>query len=170
MNYTNGKIYKVICNVTGNIYIGSTITPLNERLRKHFYDYKRFKEGKTKYKLTSHPIIERGDYGIALIENYPCQSKNELHKRERHFVESLDCINKNIPTRTKDEYYQKNKAHIVEYKKKWYQDNKDREKEKQYRLNNKDAIKQYQIQYQKQYYEKNKDAINKKNRSKSKKI
>jgi hypothetical protein len=34
---------------------------------------------------------------IVLIENYPCDSKNELHARERYYVNNIDCVNKNKP-------------------------------------------------------------------------
>ena len=30
--YQEGKIYKIVCNITGEIYIGSTIKTLNDRL------------------------------------------------------------------------------------------------------------------------------------------
>jgi hypothetical protein len=50
---------------------------------------------------------------IYLIENYPCNSKQELCKRERHYVETIDCVNKYIPSRTKKEYYQDNKDIII---------------------------------------------------------
>ena len=33
--YQEGKIYKIVCNITGEVYIESTIDKLKERLRKH---------------------------------------------------------------------------------------------------------------------------------------
>ena len=33
--YEEGKIYKVVCNITGEEYYGSTIKTLKERLRLH---------------------------------------------------------------------------------------------------------------------------------------
>jgi predicted GIY-YIG superfamily endonuclease len=39
--YQQGKIYKIVCNETGDIYIGSTIEPtLARRLAKHVAKYK----------------------------------------------------------------------------------------------------------------------------------
>ena len=35
VNYTNGKIYKIICLTTNDIYIGSTTKPLSTRLANH---------------------------------------------------------------------------------------------------------------------------------------
>jgi hypothetical protein len=44
--YKNGKIYKIVDNTNGNVYIGSTCEPtLAHRLTKHRYDYKRFLKG-----------------------------------------------------------------------------------------------------------------------------
>ncbi len=36
----------------------------------------------------------------------------QLHQRERHYIDTLNCINKNHPTRTKAQYYQANKTRI----------------------------------------------------------
>jgi hypothetical protein len=41
MRYKEGKIYKIICNISHQIYIGSTIQTLNERLSNHTSCYKR---------------------------------------------------------------------------------------------------------------------------------
>ena len=31
VNYNNGKIYKIVCDVSDYIYVGSTCQPLNKR-------------------------------------------------------------------------------------------------------------------------------------------
>jgi len=33
--YLKGKIYKVVCNITGEMYIGSTVLRLSQRLYVH---------------------------------------------------------------------------------------------------------------------------------------
>ena len=35
VNYKNGKIYKIVCDVSDFIYIGSTCQPLNKRWGEH---------------------------------------------------------------------------------------------------------------------------------------
>ena len=75
-------------------------------------------------------IFENNDYDIILIENYPCNNKDELKAQERHYIETLKCVNKNIPGRTLVEYYKDNRDMLLEKKKK-------------YDLENKDKIKQY---------------------------
>ena len=46
-DYSQGKIYKIVCNKTGLVYIGSTCRSLDERLKEHEYDSKRYLEKKT---------------------------------------------------------------------------------------------------------------------------
>eukprot|EP00952_Eustigmatos_sp_NYUAD-ZCMA_P009908 40808-Eustigmatos_ZCMA.PRE.1 len=58
--------------------------------------------------VTSYKVIESGDYDIVLIEDFPCDNKEQLHARERHYIETLECVNKVIPNRTSAEYYQAN--------------------------------------------------------------
>ena len=151
-DYKQGKIYKIVCNVTGSVYIGSTIQSLSMRLTGHRKNYKRFKGGKSSC-CTSYQIIEQGNYDIVLIENCPCESKDELHRRERHFIESLKCVNKQLPTRTPKEYYQDvkervkdyyeaNQVHILEVHKQYYINNKKamNEKHRKYHHDNRDTI------------------------------
>ena len=57
--YQEGKIYKIVCNITNEVYIGSTIERLEERLSIH-------KTAKRK-NCMSRNIINRGDYKIELI-------------------------------------------------------------------------------------------------------
>ena len=146
MDYSNGKIYKIVCNITGDIYIGSTVSALKLRLAQHKLD-----------NLASTQILERGDYEIILIEDYPCETKNDLRWRERYYIENLDCINKRRPIITDDERKeqqkeQSKKQHVnrpIEYKKeKQIYDKSYREKNaEKKRLNDK------------AYYEKNKEEI-----------
>ena len=95
-DYKNGKVYKIVCNITGKVYVGSTTQTLSMRLTGHRKEYKRFKEGK-RNNVSSFDIIQQGNYDIVLIENVSCESKEELHRQERHFIEFLECVNKCIP-------------------------------------------------------------------------
>ena len=63
-NYQDGKIYKIVCNITDECYIGSTTEPtLARRLAGHVNNYKVWKSGKCN-KTTSFDIIDKGDYKI----------------------------------------------------------------------------------------------------------
>ena len=94
-DYNNGKIYRIVCDITGETYYGSTTYKyLSSRLAKH----------RSTTTCKSKQIIERGNYSIVLVEEYPCENKEQLNKRERYYIENNECVNKYIPTRTKSEY------------------------------------------------------------------
>jgi hypothetical protein len=104
--YKNAKIYKIVDNTNGNIYVGSTCKKLCQRIALHRASYKNYLNGKYNF-VTSFKIIENGDYDIILLEEVKdCENKEQLNARERFYIESLDCVNKTIPGRTKKEYYQ----------------------------------------------------------------
>ena len=148
-DYSKGKIYKIVDLYTDECYIGSTCEPtLARRLAKHKNDYKLYKRGKSRF-VTSYRIMENDNYDIQLIENYPCESKDELHAREGHWIKQTDCVNVRVAGRSHKEsckqYYEDNKEIIAEYHKQWYEDNK--EKIKQHYLDNIDKIKEKNEKY-----------------------
>ena len=124
VNYSNGKIYKLVNNVDDKIYIGSTCDELRCRKWGHKSKLNRYPD----YKVYKHLIqVGWGNVEIILIENYECKSKEELHARERHWIDELKPeLNKQTPTLTKREYEQINKEKISERKKRYNQINKDR--------------------------------------------
>ena len=116
VNYLESKIYKIVGN--GLTYYGSTCEPtLAKRLTKHRNSFKGYKSGKTSY-VTSFKIIETGIFDIILVENFPCNSKDELHARERHYIENNECVNKNIPGRSIKEYKENHRDKLRECRKK----------------------------------------------------
>lgn len=158
MDYKNGKIYKLVSNNSDKVYYGSTCSPLCKRLYGHKHDFKRYQEGK-KNKITSFQVIRYDDCEIILIENYPCKSKEELHARERYYIENNECVNKVIPTRTRKEYEEVNKEKIKEYR----EEHKEKTKEynKQYREENKEIISKNKKQYANEHKEERKEYLQK---------
>ena len=157
VNYANGKIYRILCNITGKQYIGSTTRPLSERLNQHKQNYKRFLKGKYHF-VSSFEVLENCDFVIILIENYECKNKEELFKRERFYIEQTECVNKQMPIRSRKEYYEDNKEKIKLKNKKYYEVHK-----KELNLNNKKYYEDYKEELniqQKEYREKNKLKIN----------
>tara|TARA_R110000796_G_scaffold42401_3_gene104855 strand:+ start:140 stop:622 length:483 start_codon:yes stop_codon:yes gene_type:complete len=111
--------------------------------------------------------VDLKDCIIVLVEKIECKDKQELHKRERYYIEKyknegLNIVNKYIPGRTKKEYRDKNKEKLKEKDKKYYEKNKEKikEKDKQYYEDNKEKIKKQK----KENYEKNKEHYKKKNK------
>jgi hypothetical protein len=99
-DYKRGKVYEIICRITGEKYIGSTtLKYLSSRLAGHIND---IKWGKI---CGSKQILERGDYYINLIEECPCENKEQLLKKEREWYDKIEggCVNKNRPYRTYEE-------------------------------------------------------------------
>lgn len=135
--YEKGKIYKLI-NQDGMAYYGSTIHCIDKRKSKHHCD---FKSGNSKY--TSKFLFENNKFvTVQLVENFPCNSKNELCARERFYIENNPCVNKVIPTRTGKEYYQDNLIYKIMWQKE-YDDNHKAEiklKGQNYYKNNKEII------------------------------
>ena len=151
-DYTKGKIYRLVCNTTGLQYIGHTTKDyLSQRLVKHIGDYKSWLEGKMNY-VTSFIIIEMNNYEMVLIEKYPCISEDELKARERYWIENLECVNKNIPNRTKIEWTEDNKEKIIEQGKIYREEHKEELKKyyKSYYENHREEKLKYINEYNKE--------------------
>ena len=143
--YKNGKIYKLTNG--GLTYYGSTILTKEERLGIHM---------KPTNNTSSKALFQLG--GIVemdILEHFPCNSKFELEERERVYIESNwdNCVNINIPTRTRGEHYYDNIEKIKQY----YLDNRDKMLlvDKKYRVDNRDKI----AFRKKEYHKINKDKI-----------
>ena len=111
-DYQQAKIYRIVNDsIPDKVYYGATTQSLVMRMASHRSSYK-----KNNRNCSSKPLFETGKALIVLVENYPCNSKEELDKKERYYIENNDCVNKNIPLRTKAEYYVANRERIVNYK------------------------------------------------------
>ena len=104
------------------IYIGSTINSLDERLQGHEQSYIKWLNSLRNY-CTSSEILKYGDYSIELLEDYPCSSKDAKNAREGHYIKTIPCVNKYIAGRTMKENYQDNKEKKIEYQKQYNKEN-----------------------------------------------
>ena len=155
--YANGKIYAIRSHQTDNVYIGSTCNALYKRLYTHRKFKKIFDTGVGGNYTTSFDILSYDDHYIELIENCPCDSKIELHRREGQIIrETENCVNKYIAGRTKAEYRRDNADKLKEINKEYRQANADeiREKKKAYRQANVEQIKEKDKAYYKANVEK----------------
>ncbi len=141
VNYNNTKIYKIESDKGDKIYIGSTTKDrLSQRMANHRSSYHKYKlDGQNKCK--SYLLFD--EYGIEncriiLIELYPCNSKDEALSKEAYHIKINDCVNKNIPGRTREQY----KVDNPDYDKNYYINNKEKVLDscKAYRENNKEKI------------------------------
>ena len=146
VSYTNGVIYKLECLTTGLYYIGSTADTTANRLRHHMKEDNR---------CSSKRIIEGNNYVLTVLERYPCNNKTELEKREGEIQklelikEGSKCVNIRIAggrfeskAEHDKDYYDRNRAKILDYHKEYRQQNKDKinEYHKEYRQQNKDKL------------------------------
>ena len=168
-DYQKAKIYKIVDANEEMVYVGSTVNTLVRRMAQHRACYKKEK----KYFTTSHDIFDK--YGmenckILLLENCPCNSKEELLKREGEFIRQLNCVNKQVAGRTRKEYKEiyrvDNKEILAEKAKKYREDTKQHIQE--YYEANKEHIKEQQKiwrdahkEHLKEYRDANKEHFNK---------
>lgn len=148
-NYQNGKIYQLWSPEGDLVYIGSTTQPLHQRLSGH----KRGSIG-----CSSKRLFETyQDVRIELVENYPCNTKAELNKREGLYIRKTACVNRCVAGRSKQEWYADNKEQLAEQGKQYYEANRESiaERVKQYREANRERI----AERQKRYREANRERI-----------
>jgi hypothetical protein len=183
VNYASAKIYKIVCDTTNKTYIGSTTVSLSRRLTQHLTEYNRYKNGKTINRFTSFELFDNSNYKIILIEECPCENREQLFRKEREHIDANVCVNKLMPIRYEqekkdllkkrnDENYAKNRIELLEYQKQYakenpeklkeykdayYQENKTEllEKNKEYRKNNIETVKKRD----KDKYERNKEKL-----------
>jgi len=110
--YERAKIYKIVDNTNGNIYIGSTCHKLlSSRLAEHKNKYKNFQNG-IGTSNTCFLIISNGDFKIELLEEPNVDNVIDLRAKEREWIDKTICINKQKPNRTQKQYYEDNKELI----------------------------------------------------------
>ena len=110
---------------------------LSKRMVKHRCHAKTQPHVAFFYTFMSEVGIEH--FYIELVENFPCNSVEELRKREGELIREMGTLNKRIEQRDMKEYfrqyYQDNIERYRENKKKWKANNREKV--------NEDARKQY---------------------------
>jgi hypothetical protein len=114
----------------------------------HRKSFKQYKNGKCNF-TRSFQILEYESAKIELVENYPCNNKEELLQREGYYIRNNNCINKNIAGRTKQIWCEENKQYIKIQQKDYYEQNKEQinEQHKKYYEQNKEHIKEQTKEY-----------------------
>jgi hypothetical protein len=164
--YKNGKIYTIRYRGDKDlIYVGST----TQLLHKRWYEHKKncLNENNIQYHMKLYQKMrETNDienWHIELYEDFSCDRKEQLHKREGEIIREKSTLNRYIAGRTNEEYrhenkekiqiinqvYQeKNKHKLSEYKRQYYAEHKQDtiQKAKEYRLTNYENVKQKQVE------------------------
>ena len=107
VDYSKSLIYKLESNnkEISQTYVGST-TNFRQRKRNHKHDCNT--ETRKSYNCQVYQFIRSNggweNWDMNLIEYFPCNTKLELHTRERYWVkETSSTLNKQIPSRTQKE-------------------------------------------------------------------
>ena len=154
VNYNKALIYKIVPKDLDRkyCYIGSTCNFI-KRKSQHKENCNPNSK-KSSLPIYQHIIKNGGweEFEMFLVEYYPCETKLELHKRERECKEIYnDNLGCKVPTRTRKEYYQDNKEKITEQNKQYREDNKEKITEKRaihYQVNKEKIAEQWTIHYQ----------------------
>jgi hypothetical protein len=145
-NYKTGRIYKIVCNLSDDVYIGSTFNRLSDRFRRHKYGFNQYLNNKS-YEMSIYPLFKQygvENFTIILIKEYLVCDKKHLLMYEQLWINKLNCVNKVIAFQLLKKQQQKQ----------YFEKNKDRQR--QYYHNNKIKIN---LQH-KLWLEKNKEKIN----------
>ena len=147
-DYQNGKIYKLYSPSKNLVYYGSTTQSLPQRLTEHIKHYKHYNNNEKTF-LSSFLVIECEDYKIELVEDYPCNNKQQLSKKEGEYIKTNECVNSNIAGRTIKEWHEDNKEYISDKKLTYQREHKEQKAKtaKKYYENNKEKIYEYQKQW-----------------------
>lgn len=100
-DYTKSIIYKLCCKdlLINDIYIGHT-TNFNDRKKRHKYNCNN--ENEKRHNLYVYQFIRNNggwdNWVMIKIEDYPCNNKLDVEKREREFIELYKAtLNSYIP-------------------------------------------------------------------------
>jgi len=116
-----GYVYKILCNVTSEVYIGSSKT---EECKTGGRKYYRLSGHKWGNRCSSKTIIERGNYQFIILENNV--ENHLLREREHFYITNIQCVNRNVPYVEGDGRKDRNNKRSSES----YQENKEEKKEK----------------------------------------
>ena len=121
VNYQKSKIYTIRYRLDNTlIYVGSTVQVLSKRFNRHIKT--SFNEKETCKLYTK--IRETNDINnwyIELYENYPCNCKEELRKKEGEIIRLIGNLNTYIAGRTKNEWKNECRNEINKQSREYYQ-------------------------------------------------
>jgi len=105
-DYSKGKIYIIRSPNTPAVYIGATVCPLAKRMYEH---------RQPNQKCSSKQVIDEGRAYIELLEDFPCERKEQLLKREGELIRATaNCVNKQgqiRPNQTKEQIIAKRRQY-----------------------------------------------------------
>lgn len=92
IDYKKSKTFKLICNVTNLQFIGGCCEPLSSKKSHYLHEF-RSKKNKQILNSPIRKVLENDNCSIILIENFPCDSKEELDARVYFHITQNICVN-----------------------------------------------------------------------------
>jgi len=122
IDYKKEKVYKIVNDINDDVYVGSTVNTLSQRMAHHKYDFEKYPDRKI-YKFIRDIGGDWSHCKIILIEDYPCERKEQLLQREQYYkkiatLNNYNCFGldkkrfKKYKKKYMDEYYESNKAKV----------------------------------------------------------
>ena len=140
------KFIKLVDVGFDKCYYGSTTEPLSKRMERHRRCYKQYLETG---KVDTNSRILFSEYGVEnckifLVEDFPCDTKEQLLRREGEYIRNNECVNKQVAGRTHQEYHDEYRDYFKEKRKERIQRNKAQihMQSKQYREKQNEHIKE----------------------------
>ena len=134
-------MFGIVYKITGGneIYVGSTVLTIEERMKIHRSDYNGWKKNKDTF-YSSFLLFDK--YGfencpISIIEEVACDTKSDLVAIEDIYIRKLNCVNRHRAKITKEEQ--------KENVRKWKIKNRERMLKKQREYNKMYSIKKKQL-------------------------
>ena len=123
MDYSKAKVYCIRNYNDDDVYVGSTCQPLSKRMADHRMSINSKRDGNM---LLYSKMREHGanNFYIELLEEYPCNNKEQLRAKEGEYIRSLSTLNKRIEGRTIEEWRRDNEEYLKEHLKSYYIKNK----------------------------------------------
>ena len=151
--YQFGKIYKITNTENSEVYVGSSTIDLDDRMIKHKNFAKKKPDVSNLYRLMNKIGVDK--FNIELIENCPCESQNELEKREGEIIKEIGTLNQQVVGRTDEEKKELKKEYKKQNKDKINKKRNERRKENPEKT--KEEYKKYSAQYRERHPEKIKE-------------
>ena len=83
----------------------------------------------------------KNNFEMILVEDFVCEYKKQLERKERYYIETMKCVNKIKPAQTKEEHKECRQKYKQEHKVEL------KEQSQKYRQENLEEIKKYHKQY-----------------------
>ena len=139
IDYSRTCMYKICCKDPSikDEYYGHTT---DKTKRKHSHKSVCHKPDAKGHNTYVYQFIRNNggwdNWTMVVIEEYPCENINQARARERYWIETQQAtLNKQIPTKTQQEWIEEHKEEIIEYKKQYYEEHREEllEQKKKYR-------------------------------------